>query len=328
MKKINRKAFLSSMSILVMVIIIVLVSLFQAGLNPNFWMERDFQNDMIFITGIIIFGVVSGSAEGDNYYRTKEDGLFLYTYKEYENIRTKIDYIIDKFRQWADFLYRREYTIKVRNFLSEKGVEQYKDLLMLSHTQIKTLNEPRELEVNGVAKPFKSLTQEQIDAVLFVMAGKLKLKRVNDDYFLNAFAKGGRKSMYERASQQEKMKQRTFIALLIYRVILSLVVSGIFAGLAIQEGDGHDIANKFMDLVSRLFALITSIGWGFFVGNEMVKEDTIFLDYKRQTLHSFDLEVGINKTFIPLSAEEEAKIQIKKKEVEVAKDDTKKIVLD
>ena len=39
----------------------------------------------------------------------------------------------------------------------------------------------------------------------------------------------------------------------------------------------------------------------------MVKEDTIFLDYKRQTLETFHIEVEVNKTFVPLSAEQEAK---------------------
>ena len=51
---------------------------------------------MLFITAIIIFGVVSGNSEGDNHYRTMEKGLFVYTYNEYEKVRRKVDFILDK----------------------------------------------------------------------------------------------------------------------------------------------------------------------------------------------------------------------------------------
>lgn len=312
MKKLaNRKAVLITISLLFLATLIAITSFANAGIDPNYWGSDKFITDTMFTISLVLIGIVCGQAEGDNFFRTNEKGLFVATYNNYNTKRNLIENIVDKFRDWNYDLYKREYYNKcVRYLADENGIRQAKLIMQLDRNQIMQLNEPQMFVVDNEQRYFNSLTENQINACLRVLDGKVKVKYINESYFLNAYSKNGNKSMYEEASNQQARKRKTFLILTSYRVILTLLVSMVLTAFVFEQQDGVDKAQAFYTLLLRYFTLFSSVAWGIYVANDMIKEDCIFLDYKTTTLHQFYLDVEVNKTFIAKTEEEKAYLKI------------------
>ena len=311
---VNRKAILLSVSLIFIVVIIAITSLANAGIDPNYWKSEKFITDTIFTVALVLIGVVIGQAEGDNYFRNKEDGLFVNSYNGYNSKRKIIDNLVDKFSDWASYLFRKEYYKKcIRYLFNDNGIKQAELLLQLDRTQVVQLTEPKMFVLEGKERYFNSLTDEQIKAVLNVLEGKIKIKYVADSYFLNAYSKNNDKSMYEQAGEQEKQKRKKFIILMAYRVILTVLVGMVFTAFVIDnQKEGKNTAQALLNLFIRYFTLFSSVGWGFFIANDMIKDECIFLDYKATTLNQFYLDVEVNKTFKSRTEEEKAFEKISK----------------
>ena len=314
MKKLfNKKGLLVSTSFIFVAIIVAIASFSNAGIDPNYWKSSKFITDMIFTVALVIVGVVTGQAEGDNLFRTNEKGLFNTNYNKFNNERTKVEPFIDKFSDWNYHFYKKEYYNKCIRFLNnDYGIKQAELVLQLDRTQVIKLLEPQCFIIDGKERYFNSLTKEQIDAVLYVLDGKLKVKFVNDGYFLNAYSKNNRKSMYEQAGEQEKTKRKKFVFLMFYRILTTVLVGMVLTALVIDKAQGEDTAQAFMKLLSRYFTLFSSVGWGIYIASDMIKDECVFLDYKAITLENFYLDVVVNKTFKAKTEEEKAYEKITK----------------
>lgn len=312
--KINRKAVLVSMSLVFVMVIVAITSFANAGIDPSYWGSTKFMTNTIFTVSLVLIGVVSGDAEGDNFYRNKDNGLFQTSYNNYNKKRNIIDNIVDKFSDWAYNLYQKETYKKVMRYLKDDfGIKQADMLIQLDRTEIIQLkNEPKSFNLNGEVRYFNSLTETQIQAIFDVLDGKIKVKFVHDSYFLNAYAKNGNKSMYEQASEQEKRKKQKFAFLMVYRVIFTVLVAMVFTAFVVESGEEGSKAQAVLNLFSRYFTLFTSVGWGFFIASDMIKDECVFLDYKAMILNQFYLDVEVNKTFVVKSEEEKAFEKIQK----------------
>lgn len=308
MKKIaNRKGILITISLLFVAVLIAITSFANAGIDPEYWKSEKFLYDTMFTVSLVLIGIVFGHAEGDNFFRNNEKGLFCATYDSYNKMRILIENFIDKFRDWAYHLFKREsYEKCIRYLMDENGIRQAKLILLLDREQIKLLSTPQCFKVDGVDRYFNSLSETQIMAVLNVLDGKVKVKYIHDSYFLNAYAKNGNKSMYEQASVQEKRKRKNFIVLVTYRVIITMLISMVLTAFVFENEGGGNTAQAFYTLLLRYFTLFSSVSWGIFVASDMIKEECIFLDYKTTTLHQFYLDVEVNKTFVAKTDEERA----------------------
>jgi len=319
LKNMNRKAVLSATSILFVTIVIVLSTIFQAGIDPDNWGSKAFISSMIITIAIAVFGIVSGTGEGDNHYRNKEDGLFRKTYNEFNIKRKDIDPHLDKFSQWVDLLYDKEYHDKVVRYLRINGIKQIDEILKLDRSEIENLRHP--YEKDGVY--FKSLNEEQIKCVYNVFDGKITLRYNHESYYLNAYAKSGSKSMYELASEQEKRKRKKFLGLTAYRIMFTILIGLIFAGLTTDALNGSK-QQAIINLFSRLFTLFTAITWGFFIASELIKDESVFIDYKTETLSRFLIDLN-NGNFVYKSVSQEAIEEYKKfnkqKEMEMVKNE-------
>lgn len=313
----NKKAILITISLLFLALLIAITSFANAGIDPNYWGSDKFIMDTMFTISLVLIGIVCGQAEGDNFFRNKDNGLFKTTYNDYNTKRTLIERIVDKFRDWNYHLYKVEYYNKIIRYLAdENGIRQAKLIIQLDRSQIMQLNQPQCFIIDNEQHYINSLTESQINACLKVLDGKIKVKFVNESYFLNAFSKNGSKSMYEEASKQQERKRKTFLILTSYRVVLTLLVSMVLTAFVFEQADGVDKAQAFYTLLLRYFTLFSSVGWGIYVANDLIKEDCIFLDYKTVTLQQFYLDVEVNKTFEAKTEEEKAyeKLQILKEE--------------
>lgn len=310
---INRKAILVSLSLIFIVIIVAVTSFANAGIDPDYWKSDKFLTDMIFTIALVLIGTVVGNAEGDNYFRNNQKGLFVASYNGYNEKRKKVDGLIDKFSHWNRHLYEKEYYEKCIRFLvNEHGIKQAKLLLQLDRTQIILLeNAPQSFVVEDKERYFNSLTKMQIKAILMVLDGKIKMRYVYDGYFLNAYSKNKNKTMYEQASEQDHTKRKKFMFLMMYRVVFTVLVGMVLTAFVVDNQE-QDKAQAVLTLFSRYFTLFSSVAWGFFIANDMIKDECIFLDYKATTLEQFYLEVEVNHTFVAKTEEELAYDKIKK----------------
>lgn len=310
---INRKAILVSLSLIFIVIIVAVTSFANAGIDPDYWKSDKFLTDMIFTIALVLIGTVVGNAEGDNYFRNNQKGLFVVSYNGYNEKRKKVDGLIDKFSHWNRHLYEKEYYEKCIRFLvNEHGIKQAKLLLQLDRTQIILLeNAPQSFVVEDKERYFNSLTKTQIKAILMVLDGKIKMRYVYDGYFLNAYSKNKNKTMYEQASEQDHTKRKKFMFLMMYRVVFTVLVGMVLTAFVVDNQE-QDKAQAVLTLFSRYFTLFSSVAWGFFIANDMIKDECIFLDYKATTLEQFYLEVEVNHTFVAKTEEELAYDKIKK----------------
>lgn len=306
--KINRKMLLNSFSILLVIVLIVISSVAQAGIDPSYWTTWQFITSVMLTTSLCIFGVIAGYGEADNFYRTNTKGLFVDTYNNFNKAYDKILKHIDKFSDWNIRFYENELRKKIIRFLKDDwGIKQAEQVLMLDRKEVVKLIEPQKFFIKEKEVFFHTLSKEQIEAVLFVMNGKLKLKFVHDSYFLNAFTNNKKKSMYELAGNQEKNKRTKFSILITYRIILSLMMGLILSGLVVDQTTGASAGTIAINLITRLFSLFSAITWGFYVAYELVKDDCVFLEYKIQVLEIFYNDVEVNKTFVPLTDDEKAR---------------------
>ena len=306
MKKLNRKTFLTGISVLFAIIIIIITSVLNAGLNPDNWNSAEFLSNLIITIAIGIFGVISGQGMGDNYFRTNEKGLFVSTYNSYNTMRTKINVHIDKFEDWNKRLYAKEYYQKcVRYLKNNYGIKQAELILELDKNQVLLLEQPRFFETSKGKTAFNSLTKEQIKAARKVLTGKIKMKYVHDSYFLNAYSKNKTQSMYEIASEQSKKQRQKYLSLMFYRVMVIIVFGFIMSGLVIDTQDSGGFNQAMINLISRLFTLFTSLAFGTLVASDLIKDECIYLDYKTTMLERFLIDVETNK-FTAKSEEEKA----------------------
>lgn len=306
MKKLNRKTFLTGISVLFAIIIIIITSVLNAGLNPDNWNSTEFLSNLIITIAIGIFGVISGQGMGDNYFRTNEKGLFVSTYNSYNTMRTKINVHIDKFEDWNKRLYAKEYYQKcVRYLKNNYGIKQAELILELDKNQVLLLEQPRFFETSKGKTAFNSLTKEQIKAARKVLTGKIKMKYVHDSYFLNAYSKNKTQSMYEIASEQSKKQRQKYLSLMFYRVMIIIVFGFIMSGLVIDAQDPGGFNQAMINLISRLFTLFTSLAFGTLVASDLIKDECIYLDYKTTMLERFLIDVETNK-FTAKSEEEKA----------------------
>ena len=309
----NKKAVLVSLSLLFIVIIVAVTSFANAGINPDYWKSTKFITDMIFTVSLVLIGTVVGHAEGDNYYRNRKTGLFQQSYNAYDVKRKKIDNYVDKFSHWNKHLYEKEYYNKCIRFLQSYGIKQADLIIRLDRLDVITLeNMPKSFFIDGKERYFNSLTKVQINAILYVLDGKVKMRYVNDGYFLNAFSKNKNHTMYEQASVQDRTKRRKFMFLMTYRIVFTVLIGMVLTSLIVDTKSGEDTAQAVINLFSRYFTLFSSVAWGFFIASDMLKDECIFLDYKATVLEQFYLEVEVNHTFNAKTEEDLAYEEINK----------------
>lgn len=304
----NKLAFLYAMFLLIGLFLIVFVSLAQAEFDVSAIGTWQFWANYGVSVAIAIFALIGGFGEGDNYYKNKEDGLYKITYHKFNTLRESIDPVVDKFRSWHNDYYARDFQQKKVNYLLSFGIEQAEKILTLDRNDVEKLKQS--CIINGV--PFKSLTKKQIEKVMRVFDGKVKLQKNNDNYFLNAYNRSSGLSMYERATKEKALKSTNYALLVLRKLITMLAFSFVFSSLVTPELNKGDIWQIVIDVFVRLFTFAGGISFGFMMSNTMNKIDISFIDYKKQVLQEFKLAVVDNKTFTAKTIEEEVLEELSK----------------
>lgn len=313
-KKLNGKATLSVVSVVLVVFVILFTSFWSAGIDLTRWGDKAFISSLLMNTAICIFGIMASIGFGDNYFRTLENGLFQSAYKKYDVSRNNINKYVDLFPNWNKQLHEREQKEKNMRYLKEHFAISQAEIILdyLDISEIGNLEKPFKKTINEKDYYFKALTQEQIEAIIFVMRGKLKIKFIHDTYFLSAYSKNDKWSMYELASEENKRKNRKSFILISSKIFISIATALIFAGIVVDSSIGADIGVILINTITRLCVLCGSLYNGYNISSTLVKFDVEFINYKIQILDTFYLEVVEHKTVVAITEEEEAKLEYEK----------------
>lgn len=181
------------------------------------------------------------------------------------------------------------------------GIKQM-EVLDLDYTDLDSLKAPfkknwKDTIYEGKYKDdttyFLSCTDEQIEAIKYVYNGGIKVSNLSADYFTTTVSIN-ESDMWESASKQDK-KKGIFLAInysyrLVMLLVLCIITTAITAGI-FEESTAETILN----LVKRVFCVMTAYFWGIFIGIELVKIDTAYIEFKISilTLYKTEYENGL-----------------------------------
>ena len=253
--------------------------------------------------------MITGQQIGDDTQRNKPDSQYRKQLTKYAKERARVDSrgIFEYFDLWLENYRQRKIDKKIRETLQDFGIKQVA-VLDLDQSELDNLKNPWKKDWTGTEYEnkyvdpvtgkhetmFKSLTDEQIDAVKKIMSGYVTVSNVSASYFMDAL-KGTSADEWERAAKADKKKGGKLASGYSYRLIVMLLLSVIVNGLtAVPYESAGGVA---LNIATRIFVLVSSTVWGIYLGFKVVDMDIIFLDYKTGIvkLYADEVESGTYK---------------------------------
>lgn len=320
-KHIAKETLFVCIALVCMVLIIVFTSIVNAGLDPSKMFTRENVGDALVNAAITIFGVIAAMPAG--IVSTKQrvnpdgsDGKYLQDFAEYNEIRQKIEPKRFAFSQWHNQQHIKEQTQKCVDFLLSKGILQASDIMKLTVEQVKTLTTSQLIKVHTEEIYFKALTEEQIIACIRALSGKIVVHKLPDYYFLYIDGKSS-KTFYDQAYNESRDENLTLVSKLLYRIFAGFVITCIFTGFVITEPDPNISTHRaiilaIVNAVAQLFNAVTSILWGWLLGQESVYKQCYYINGRTQFLKLFDSD----EEFKPKSLQDLARAEYEAQEGE------------
>jgi hypothetical protein len=295
----SKEALYIALSLVCMVVMIMITSLAEAGLDPaKIWSKSNVSN-MLMNAAITLFGTLAAIPSGSvsTKQRTNPDGTcgrYLQEFRAYNVIRQKIETKRFMFNQWHHAQFLLEKYSKNINYLLEKNILQAEQILKLSREQIISLNVPQVYTVLNEEIYFRALSLSQIKACLKVYDGKITVHKLPDFYFLYIDGKGKR-SFYDQAYYESRDENSTLMSKVFMKTFLGFLITCIFTGLIIDYTVTDQVTTVYIlktifTIVARLFNAATSTFWGFLIGQESVYRHCYYINGKTQFLQAFDTD--------------------------------------
>lgn len=343
--KLTRKSWYSLASIFVAFLLIVVLSLTSAVYDPKKLTTVAYWVNVALSSAICIFGMISGQKIGDDMSRNDDLGQFRRSLKKYsesyENIEKKS--ILNYFEDWLDLYRQKRIKKKIARTLRDASVYQL-EVLDLDLNELSNLKTPYRKdwtdtyfydkyykEKTGKSETiFLSYTDEQIEVIRECKTGHVTLSPLPASFFLDALSTS-EKDMWESSAHAGQKKNAYMASGYAYRILSLVAVSMVFAGLGPDLYDEYNAASIAINLISRIFSLVTAVVWGMYLGIQLVKIDVSYVEFKISILTLYYDEF-VNQEYVPESIEERAKKEYEEYEknkpiVDIVKSDTDGITL-
>lgn len=326
-KKIDLKQIVKGFTFVWGIVLIILMTITNVGINKNFsWI--DWVSNALIIFGIMVFGLLMGETSGKDRQMSKVGGLYQVSLKKYEDFNKSITEELIYFNQFYSWLLPQEIYSKKVDYLIALGVDPSKAEKIVKYCSYSDLKDLKEhifavKDENGnTITLIRKLEEHEIDPVEDVLKGKVKLNAANASYFLTAFTEA---KIDDRMTEEGKTlnKERKFnkFANRTLKIVASLVVSLIWGLLTISDFISGNDSQAWVNLVSRISALFTSFLSGWISSVMDIKLQARILENKFKVLQYFH-NCLVKKMFVPKLEEELAQDEYKeylKKEEEKKK---------
>lgn len=299
----TKRTLYSILGILGCFVVTVVMSITGIGFDNSVFATWNYWTGMIIQFAISIFAMITGQQIGDDTQRNKPDSQYRKELSKYSKERVRVDSgkIFEYFDAWLENYRQRKIDKKIRETLQDFGIKQMA-VLDLDRSELDNLKNPWRKDWTGTEYEskyvdpitgkhetlFKSLTEEQIEALKKIMSGYVTVSNVSSSYFMNAL-KGTSADEWERAAKADKKKGGKLASGYTYRLIVMLMLSVIVNGLtSVPYETAGGVA---LNIATRIFTLVSSMIWGVYLGFKVVDMDIIFLSYKTSVVKLYVDEV-------------------------------------
>lgn len=281
----------------------------QAKLQTEVWTEN------IVLVAIALLGASSSIPYGIELtkLRTTPDGKpgkYQDSLMKYFSVYNQVVERISSFSVWHQKRYLEELRAKHVKHLLNFGISQAEYILQLDRREVKTLDKPQVFEINGERIFLKSLSKLQIEECLYVLDGRVKLKKIADSYFLNPEG-SSTSTFYEQASKEKREATMNIAVMLLFRVMMTVILFSIISYTAvdfINASDKAQVTRAVVKMLSRISNLTMSVFWGITIGQDHVYHTVNFIDGRTSYLRDFK-----NDKEFTFSDQDIAKAEFKKR---------------
>lgn len=306
--KLDKKKLIKNFTLVWGLILIVIMTITNIGLNEEFHF-KSWAGDTLIILGIIVFGMFMGESFGDDAQKGRVDGLFQIAVSEFNTVIKELKDLLMYFIQFFGWFAVQELFDKKINYLVMNNITQANAKKIVKYLAIADvpalLTRPIEKidDETGETIRIGKINEEQADAVREVLLGKIKLNASNPSYYMSAYGGSNNKSVLEQGKHYEeliKFNKRASRGIKLTSSILIAVVLGL---LSVKDFmNGNDV-QAWVNLVTRITALITSLFSGWMSSVEDIKLKALQINNKVTVLQLFK-NAYEKKLFVPLNEEE------------------------
>lgn len=320
-KSIDIKKVVKTLALLFGIILIIFISFFDAKFDfTNIDWERWIARTTVLV-GIMIFGILMGNSTGSDIQKEKVGGLFQNKCIEYNETRALIKPIEDFFSSWWLFFKERKLIEKKVDYLIDNQFDMRLAKQIIKHLEkddfvvgkmiVDPFKEYEKIYVKvldtGEEIKFKKIKQEQANIILKTYS--FSLDTYGESYYMSLYDYGDLKTNDAELGKKlaEKIRKDKASALAL-KIVSSMVISIAWSALTvydfISEGGDGAIKQAWLNLFSRITALVTSYISGFSTSVVNVRDQARAIENKSKILSNFHNDIK-NKVFVPESYEEQ-----------------------
>ena len=311
LKSVNFKKAIKVVALVSAFILIVFMSFFDVIFDVSNFNWAKWAANTAVLVGIMIFGILMGNSVGTDIQKEKVGGLFQEKSLEYKEIRLLIDTIKVYFTEfWLWYKSKKLIEKKIDHLIDNQFDTRYARVIVNSITKedlvvgkfVYDINKPEEKiyvkQIKGKDIKIKKCTLEELEIIKETL--NFTLDTFGESYYLSLYDDGDYKvNDAEKgkriAAKIKRDKRNNFIL----KITSSTIVSIVWAAITIREftdGDADAAKKAWMNLLSRLTALITSFVSGYSTSVVNVRDQARAIENKSDILKDFKVAYD-NKEF-------------------------------
>lgn len=304
------KSLIKAGTMAIGVIAIILMTFANVGPTDHFDFA-EWMTDALIMVGIIIFGMAMGESTGKDFTRDNEFGLYRKNVGLYQEIRKTIrdDGSDAYFAQFFAFYKEKEYRDKVIETLDETIADRSLCEMIADGITADDLDKiGNKVYINGDIK-IRKLSDKEYQAVKDVIANGVPYHTPKNTYYLTVFGESDTTSMLEqRFAISKEIRVNTWFTRG-WRIAFALAVSFLMAFLTVKDFTEAGKTEAWMNLVFRLFSLVSGFASGFGSGSMDTKLRAELIQNKYEVLSLFTTYLN-NGIFKPKTYDEIIQEQI------------------
>ena len=298
LKKINIKQVVKSFTLVWGLVLIVLMTITNVGLNKEFnWLVWLSNSLIIFM--IMVFGLLMGESSGRDKQLAKEDGLYQINKEEYEKTHALVETELPYFPQFYYIEREEEYYHKKLDHITQTNISEEQAKLILKYCQKEDIALLKEKPLEFEGNIIRRITDEDvIEVIMDVYEGRVKFQPESIQYFLTLNALNENIGTLEVGGKLNQSIKKNKTTNRTVKIVSQLAISLIWGLLTVYDFISGDDTQAWVNLVSRITALFTSYFSGYLSAVIEVKLEAEKVKNKVVVLMAFHNAL-LKRTFIP-----------------------------